>query len=355
MAKKIPDVIERRDSASGVVSSNDDGSSGREVRLQFLIKGMPNYHTAEEKALEIAPYYYNYHRRSRVEITHVGSGFYEVTASYANTSFGLIDQSDKPDTFVTDDGTVLLFGGLTIDTTGGTEHVVQCPLWSTERSFPDGEAPFMEGAVNVVGDKVNGVDITMPSFAFTETYSVSADRLLTRGRDGKTWTPWMETLHKHTGKVNSKKFRVFDAGEVLFMGARTQVTPGQTNAQVTLSFSVRRNIVGTADEPYFVGQQIEIDRKDGWDFLWIEYEDVAEGDALLKRPKYVYIDPVYERVDFRVLGITDTRKPEDTEWPAENWIDSNDADPRDYAEFLHNSTGTPSAPVTLDPDKVGVY
>ena len=55
----------------------------------------------------------------------------------------------------------------TFDTGGGTAHITQAR--QTIARYP-GTAPNCEGAIGVSGDSVEGVDITVPVFNFTETH-----------------------------------------------------------------------------------------------------------------------------------------------------------------------------------------
>jgi hypothetical protein len=43
--------------------------------------------------------------------------------------------------------------------------------------------------------------------------------------------------------------------------------------------------------------------KDGWDYLWVEYEEAVESEKLLKKPKYDYVARVIERKPFANLKI----------------------------------------------------
>lgn len=298
MANGIPDDIETIESGSGSLSTNSDGLMARDVEIKWLVHSLEGYTAAEAKGIELAPLYYSGHRRSRLNTRPVGNGWFEIVAEYANAAV------DAYETFslLNPDNVTFMPQSVAVDTTGGTEHITQA--WSDSED-PDayvgkyaaeGEfAPDTKGAVNVSGNNVNGVDITVPSFQFTETWHVPAKYLFV-GTDAKP-TPYLQTLYDMTGKVNKDKFRFFVPGEVLFLGVRFESTRGQTMVPVTFSFAARAR-----RENFFVGD-VEVPVKDGWDFMWISYEDTTENDRLFRKPKYVYVDRVYERQNFANLQL----------------------------------------------------
>ena len=66
------------------------------------------------------------------------------------------------------------------------------------------------GAIGVSGDGVDGADITVPVYNFSEVHYKSRSFV-----DDS----YKSTLFELTGTVNSRKFRMFATGEVLFLGA----------------------------------------------------------------------------------------------------------------------------------------
>jgi len=54
---------------------------------------------------------------------------------------------------------------------------------------------------------------------------------------------------------------------------------------------------------YFYGESI-VSEKKGWDYLWVRYaDDLEDGETLVKKPIAAYVEKVYERKDFGLLGI----------------------------------------------------
>lgn len=296
----IKQTIQRVDSGSGTLSASADSVVGREIELKFLIKA-DSAKDAEKAGKDLVPLYYNRHQRTRLEYRAAGGGWYELSGTYANpaTSDNYEDMAYKDDR-----GNPMMPSTVEFDTTGGTEHVTQA--W-TDSDSPtayvgsyakpeDGFAPDSYGAVNVSGDQVQGVDITVPSFQFTETWTISSESLITEGNP-----PLIEKLYELTGKVNSTRFRIFDPGEVLFLGCRTSAGRNQSMTSVTLCFSARPN-----RKNFFVGK-VPVGQKNGWDYMWVQYETQSESNQLVRKPKYVYVDRVYEYLSFDALPMADQR------------------------------------------------
>jgi hypothetical protein len=99
--------------------------------------------------------------------------------------------------------------------------------------------------------------------------------------------------------VNSKPFRTFDAGSVVFHGAKFDANRSTTMVPVSFSFSAIRN-----RKNFKIGD-ITVAKKEGQDFLWVQYEDTSSNGNALKRAKYVYVAKTSPRADFADLGIGD--------------------------------------------------
>lgn len=298
-----PSSIETVESGGGTLSVGSDGMISRSVDLRFLISGMESYTAAEAKAQAIAPLIYDGHRRGNVTCTPVGGGYYQVSVNYANEgvnayeAWGILNPDDVR----------VIPSGISVDTTGGTEHVTQS-LYTSGYQVDGPDAPDSYGAINVSGNQVNGVTKTVPAFNFSETWMIPAWYLLVGKADaagasnddgespGPT-IPFAQKLRELTGTTNKDKWRIFQKGEVLFLGARYDVSRASTMVPVTYSFSVK-----PTRTDFDVGD-IKVYFCRGWDNLNIQYEDVSEGNVAVKKPKYVYVDQIYEDANFAELGI----------------------------------------------------
>jgi len=225
-------------------------------------------------------------------LEYLGDKAYQLEATYTSMG-GQDDENQDP-----------LKRSRTFDTGGATQHVTQA-IPSDE--FPSGEhrfhsgspaAPNMFGAIGVDGDSVAGVDIVVPQLTWNETYDVPT-RFVT--------TQYIAGLSQLTGTVNNATFRGFAAGEVLFLGCNgsQQWDEQKGDGPWTLSYKFLASPnagPGQSTAALKIGD-IEDIQKDGHDYLWVRYEDAIDNDTLLKRPKFVYVDKVYRRVDFSSLGI----------------------------------------------------
>ena len=294
----IPEYIELFDSGSGGLTTNDKGLLEREVSLRWLVNNKLNYPAAEAWATEQAPLTYKQHRRTRIDIRSLGNKWWEVTASYTNAEIQPEEGGGQQGGG--DSGSDPISNTISIDTTGGTEHITQANTFENAGQTgengqigyprPGTEWPDMEGALNVEGDQVRGIDVTVPVFNFSETWTFPSYLLV---------DSYIATLYELTGTINNNKWRVFDTGEVLFLGARTEITRGASASAVTFSFQVRPTMidfsVGTGEDKI-----ININ-KGGWDYMQVTYDTVAKAGSIVKIPKCVYISSVYQGKDFTRL------------------------------------------------------
>ena len=179
------------------------------------------------------------------------------------------------------------------DTGGGTQHITQSI--ATVGSYGPKRTSTPKGVIGYDGKNVQGVDITLPVFNFTETHYFTDDEIT---------QAYKLTLFGMTGKYNDAAFRGFSAGEVLFLGASGSRQGDDANDlwEVTFRFAASPNRTGLT-----VGDITGIDKL-GWHYLDIQYED-AEHTApdgkkiLLADPVAVYVHKVYYNAAFSALGI----------------------------------------------------
>jgi hypothetical protein len=175
------------------------------------------------------------------------------------------------------------------DTGGGSQHITQSLKTLGKYAPPGKVAPDFKGAIGVTHDNVEGVDITVPVYNFSETHYIATE-LVTLA--------YKATLFSLTGKVNKHVFRGFAPGEVLFVGA-SGAKRGEKDWEITFRFAASPNVVGLT-----VGDIVGI-AKPGWAYLWIRYADDEDNAAkvLVKKPIGAYVERVYEDGDFAGLGI----------------------------------------------------
>lgn len=172
------------------------------------------------------------------------------------------------------------------DTGGGTQHITQS-LETVGSHVDSGTAPDFKGAIGVTADSVEGADITVPVYNFTETHYID-DALVTGA--------YKAALFSLTGRVNDGGFKGFAEGEVLFLGASGSKR-GSDDWEISFRFAASPNVTGLS-----IGDITGIDKK-GWEYLWVRYADVEDEHVLVKQPLAVYVERVYESGDFSALGI----------------------------------------------------
>ncbi len=173
------------------------------------------------------------------------------------------------------------------DTGGGTQHITQSLETVASYGLDGTTPPDFKGAINVTQDSVEGCDITVPVFNFSETHYISDDALD------------RHALFLLTGKKNTATFREFAAAECLFLGASGSKRGRHSDWEVFFKFAASLNRTNIT-----VGEITGISKR-GWDYLWTRYADSEDPVAhvTVKKPIGVYIEKVYEDGDLGDLGI----------------------------------------------------
>ncbi len=175
------------------------------------------------------------------------------------------------------------------DTGGGTQHITQS-LSTVSKYAPAGKtAPDFKGAVGVTHESVEGVDITVPVYNFSETHYLD---------DSVVTAAYKVTLFSLTGKVNNAVFKGMAAGECLFLGASGSKR-GASDWEITYKFAASPNKTGMT-----IGDIVNIAKK-GWEYLWVRYADAEDvnAKAIVKKPMAVYVEKVYDEGNLSLLGI----------------------------------------------------
>lgn len=185
-------------------------------------------------------------------------------------------------------------GEFSFEIGGGVQRITQS-LKTVNKYAPDGlQAPDHKGAIGVTKDGVEGCEINLPTFSFSETHYYAADTVT---------NDWVDNLEKLAWTTNDSSWRHHEAGEILFTGCRGSFMEkeGEGVWQVAFNLIKQRN-----KENQTIGDINGIDKK-GWEYLWVLYEETEDTDAkrLAKRPVAVYIEQVYEEGDFSTLPLED--------------------------------------------------
>jgi hypothetical protein len=174
------------------------------------------------------------------------------------------------------------------DTGGGTQHIVASK--QTVAAYGTGATTGDNGnLIGVTKDNVEGVDVTIPVYSFSETHYFD-DSVVTDAYKGK--------LYALTGKTNNGTFKGCAVGECLFLGASGSKRSGE-KWEITFKFSASPNKTGI-----MVGDKGPINKK-GWEYLWVRYAPTVIGGLKVmgQKPVAVYVEKVYDDGNFGDLGI----------------------------------------------------
>ena len=162
-----PIIIERFDSKEATESKDSPTHD-----LVYMIMNTEQYSVAKSLMASTVPdkvgdlFLDDYH------IVHLGNGVWEGTARYVKW------KSESQYSF---------------DTGGGTQHISQSISNVGKYAAAGFSAPDFFGAIGVTDDRVEGTDITVPVFNFTETHYI--EKALVTGA-------YKLALFNLTGKVN---------------------------------------------------------------------------------------------------------------------------------------------------------
>jgi len=266
----MPVVIEEKfDSRVSVAGDNPS------VELRYIVFGTSDDLEAKSELADGAPETYDGLPRQTIQIEPLANDIWEGTVRY-----GEAEENEPPQTGES---------SFAFDTGGGTQHITQSRA-TVNAYAPSGETPpDFQGAIGVTDNGVEGVDVTVPVYHFSETHYLD-DAVVTSAYKG--------TLFALTGKVNSGAFKGLAAGECLFLGAAGSKR-GLGDWEITFRFAGSSNVTGLS-----VGPISGISKK-GWEYLWVRYAEVEDEGAqvLVKRPIAAYVERVYDTGNFAALGI----------------------------------------------------
>jgi hypothetical protein len=245
------------------------------VELRYIVFGTSDDLAAKAELADESPEEYDGLPRQSIQIEPLANDIWDGTVRY-----GEAQQGDPPQTGES---------SFAFDTGGGTQHITHSRSTVGIHAPSGVTAPNFQGAIGVTENGVDGVDITIPVYQFSETHFL-ADSVVTPAYKG--------TLFGLTGKVNNAGFKGFTVGECLFLGA-SGAKRGEEDWEITFRFAGSPNVTGLAVGP------ISGIAKKGWEYLWVRYADVEDTGAkmLVKRPIAAYVEQVYDYGNFAGLGI----------------------------------------------------
>lgn len=280
---------ESQDSMSGSVTNDSESGEVQAVTRHYVVGRIQDFDTAVAwVTANYVPRYVpaggKYWVRRKLNVKGIGNRYWDVGAEYETLVPKKKEKKENED----EDGVP---GSIAWDTTGRTERVYQA---LTETVYPDSE-PSFDGAINVSGSSVEGIDVPKPGMRYSETWIFPAETAI-----GGNYASDVFFL---TGTVNIDPFRFFSPGEALFMGARCQWQGDQPYATISFEWEGRPN-----DESYYpsIGFPGGSFKKEGWEYVWCRYEDGVDKDRLIRRPRAAYLNRIFKKVawdDLRIAGV----------------------------------------------------
>lgn len=184
---------------------------------------------------------------------------------------------------------------ISFSTGGGTKHVVQAINqrleWKADGFVADQNSPI--GWNGKTGEEADYAGVDVPDANIQLTLTV-------KRKMSDLGTSWQVNIAKVTGKVNSKTFRGWSAGQVLFEGVSFSGKENDDNVSVSYNFSIRPNEknVKVATKPN--GGDIRITKR-GFEYAWVvtKRNDRTGKDDV----KAVFLSEVLQYADFSVLGV----------------------------------------------------
>lgn len=285
-------VYELRDSESGSID-NEDLESGEvwNVTKKYVIGQCPGGLGEVKDAISpYLPRYWSsavgYWRRKGIAIKGIGKACFECTGEYT-TLVPAGNADGGGDSQQPDGSGQFVPGAIAWDTTGSTEHITSA---LGERVIGGSNDESFEGAINVQGTSVTGIDKVVPAMKYSETWIMPAQIGLS--------STFVKAVYSLTGTVNASQFRAFSPGEALFMGGRAQWSGDQPYTTVTFDWQARAN-----DDAFYV-KGLPTTLREGWEYPWVVYQPYSSASGLLvQKPKCLVIDQIYKKKDWSALGI----------------------------------------------------
>jgi len=166
---------------------------------------------------------------------------------------------------------------LNFRTTGGTVHI-GASLGMVAKYGANAPATV------IIGQDGSGADITVPTQMRSYKFTYEA---------GVVTEAAMDYLEDLTGMVNLVTWHGRPPGEVLFLGAEGDTTEAADGpASITFNFAMNRNVTDQK-----IGSLAGID-KQGHDLIDIHTKTEVIDAQDVQAEKYVYIQRVYERLNF---------------------------------------------------------
>lgn len=179
----------------------------------------------------------------------------------------------------------------TFDTSAKTQHITISRATVDRGRVGGGAASDYKGLIGYTGESVDGVDVLVPTFGFTETHYLPV-ALVTAA--------YKLILFRMTARCNDDLWKGLERREALFMGAKGSLR-GNDAWEISYTFAGEPNAV---DVPLGnTGTLVPF--KFGHDYLWFTTKQVKDAGSqkLIRVPDEWYTEQVYLEGDYGTLGV----------------------------------------------------
>lgn len=252
--------------------------SDQSAELTYVVRGTEDDGEARAAVITASPTSHQGLDRDDTEVEEVSPGTWLAIVRYASSGSRLPEAGSSVFSF---------------ETRGGTQHITQS--LQTVGAYASSELPAVpnfRGAIGVTENGVEGTDITVPIYTFSETHYFPPEVVD---------SAYKASLFGLTGRVNDASFKGLSAGECLFLGAAgsRRGTSADDLWEISFVFAGSPNVTGLT-----VGTITGIAKK-GWEYLWVRYQEAEDTSAkmLIRKPVAAYVERVYRDGSFSALGI----------------------------------------------------
>lgn len=258
----------------------------RNAEVSWLVHGAADYEEAiTALEAEVEPTFDGLTLRNYGLGEAFGGGSWPGYARYAPAGFINANQPKAAEPMELGDPAIV-----TQSTRGGTQRILRSlETVASSRGVLWIGVPDFDQAINVVGDTIEGVEVGVAGSVFTYKTVLPAAFVTA------TYRELFESLYDH---VNSSPFSGYPAGEIKFEGGTLSQRKGE-DWDAEFIFGRSKNRTGIT----LNGSLADPLDKDGWDLLWVRYEDIEDTVAktLTKSVRSAYVERVHPRADLNAL------------------------------------------------------
>lgn len=180
---------------------------------------------------------------------------------------------------------------MSFDCSGGTAHIVQSRYQQRWKAEPNPGG--MIGWNGKPGQEAEYAGVDVVTATMRESYTLQM-------KPSKLTTAYKRTIANLTGTVNSKSFKGWEAGEVLFLGASfSGAETGNDRITVTFNFAIQQNESAVPISP-----ELAINKR-GWEYIWTITKTVDDPNTKTTKVELVnaFVEQVYPYADFGQLKL----------------------------------------------------